>query len=78
MKKALLTLLLLCCAALLVWVSAFFWKNLRGAGPALKSPSVDIVRLIEKLDTDALAETVDKSFDAGIAERHRDHSPSPG
>ena len=53
MKKALLTLLLLCCAALLVWVSAFFWKNLRGAGPALKSPSVDIVRLIEKLDTDA-------------------------
>jgi len=53
MKKALLTLLLLCCAALLVWGAAFFWRNLRGAGPALKSSSVDIVRLVEKLDTDA-------------------------
>jgi glucose/arabinose dehydrogenase len=53
MKKALLTLLLLCCAGLLVWSAAFFWKNLRGVSPALKSPSVDIVRLIEKLDADA-------------------------
>ena len=48
MKKALFTLLLLCCVVLLVWLAAFFWKHLRGAGPALKSPAVDIVRLIEK------------------------------
>lgn len=43
-------MLLLCCVGLLVWLTAFSWKNLRGAGPALKSPGVDIVRLIEKLD----------------------------
>jgi len=53
MKKALLTLLLLCCVVLLVLIAVFSWRNLRGAGPALKSPAVDIVRLIEKLDSDA-------------------------
>ncbi len=53
MRKAILTLLLLCCAVLLVGLTAFFWKNLRGAGPALKSPGLDIVRLIEKLDADS-------------------------
>jgi len=38
---------------LLVWLTAFFWKNLRGAGPSLRSPAADIVRLIEKPDADA-------------------------
>jgi glucose/arabinose dehydrogenase len=53
MKKALFTLLLLCCVVLLVWLAVFFRKNLRGAGPAFKSPAADIVRLIEKTDADA-------------------------
>ena len=53
MKKKFLTLLLLACVLLLVWLAVFYWKNLRGAGPALKSPDIDIVRLIEKLDADA-------------------------
>ena len=39
--------------ALLVWLTTFFWKNLRGAGPSLRSPAADIVRLIEKPDADA-------------------------
>jgi hypothetical protein len=49
MKKAILILLLLCCT---VCLAALYWKNLCGAGPAPKSPAVDIVRLIEKLDAD--------------------------
>ena len=53
MKKALLTLFVLCCAGLLAWLAVFSWKNLRGAGPALRSPGVDIVRLIEKLNADS-------------------------
>jgi len=48
MKKAFLSLLLLCCVVLLVWLAVFFWKNLRGSGPAFKSPAADIARLIEK------------------------------
>lgn len=53
MKKASLALLLLCCVVMLVWFAEFFWKNLRGTGPALKSPAVDIARLMEKTDADA-------------------------
>ena len=48
MKKGIFTFLLLCCVVLLVWFTAFFWKHLRGAGPSLRSPAADIVRLIEK------------------------------
>ena len=53
MKRNFLTLLLFCGVVLMVWLAAFFWKNLRGAGPAFKRPPVDIVRLIEKLDADS-------------------------
>ena len=53
MKKAFLALLLLCCVVLLLWLAEFFWKNLRGAGPALKSPAADIARLMEKPDAAA-------------------------
>jgi glucose/arabinose dehydrogenase len=50
MKKRLLTLLLLCCMVLLVLVALFSWKNLRGVGPALRSPAGDIARLIGEAD----------------------------
>ncbi|MFZ2197854.1 MAG: PQQ-dependent sugar dehydrogenase [Thermodesulfovibrionales bacterium] len=51
MKKGIFSLLLLCCVVLLVWLAAFFWKHLRGAGPSLRSPATDIVRLMEKPET---------------------------
>jgi glucose/arabinose dehydrogenase len=53
MKKSLFALLLLCCVVLLAWFAVYYWKNLRGAAPALKRPGVDIVRLIEKLHAEA-------------------------
>src|SRR5574340_390162 len=52
MKKVVPAFLLLCCVLLLVWSAAFFWRNLRGVGPSLKSPSADIVRHMEKSGTD--------------------------
>jgi len=48
MKRVLTTIMLLCGIAALIWLAVFSWKNLRGAGPALKSPSQDIARLIER------------------------------
>ena len=48
MKKGIFIFLLLCFVALLVWLAAFSWQHLRGAGPSLMSPAADIVRLIEK------------------------------
>jgi glucose/arabinose dehydrogenase len=50
MRKRLLTLLLLCCAVLLILLALFSWKNLRGVGPALKSPTGDIARLLGEAD----------------------------
>jgi glucose/arabinose dehydrogenase len=48
MKKTLFSFLALCGIAALVWLAVFSWKNLRGIGPALKGPSSDIARLIER------------------------------
>jgi glucose/arabinose dehydrogenase len=48
MKRALVIVLLLCGIAALLWLAVFSWKNLRGIGPALKSPPSDIARLIER------------------------------
>jgi hypothetical protein len=53
MKKALVSPMLLCCGVLLVCLAGFFWKDLQDSGPAIKSPAVDIVRLVEQLDADA-------------------------
>lgn len=33
-----------------VWTSIFYWKNLRGVGPALKSPGKDIARVLNTTD----------------------------
>jgi glucose/arabinose dehydrogenase len=52
MKKAVLTLMLLCSTAALVLLVVFSWKNLRGIRPALTAPSSDIVPLIENAQAD--------------------------
>ncbi len=52
MKKTLLKPLLLSSGVLLVCLAPFFLKGLRDAVPAVKSPAVDIVRLVEQLDAD--------------------------
>lgn len=46
MKKAFFIILALLGIAAAVWLSIFYWKNLRGIGPALKAPDQDIARLI--------------------------------
>jgi hypothetical protein len=55
MKRALIAIMLLCGIAALIWLAVFSWKNLRGTGPALKSPSQDIARLIERAQAGANA-----------------------
>jgi glucose/arabinose dehydrogenase len=50
MKKVLSILLLLCVAAALVWLAVFSWHNLRGIHPALKRPSRDVSRFIERVE----------------------------
>jgi glucose/arabinose dehydrogenase len=46
MKKPLLIGLILAAAAALIWGGSFYFRQLRGAGPALKSPPRDITRLL--------------------------------
>ncbi|MDD2904121.1 MAG: PQQ-dependent sugar dehydrogenase [Syntrophales bacterium] len=46
MKKPLIIVSSLIVAAALFWAGAFYWRNLRGLGPALKSPPQDIARLL--------------------------------
>jgi glucose/arabinose dehydrogenase len=48
MKKALFIVLVLLGIAATIWLSIFYWKNLRGIGPALKAPEQDIAQLIEQ------------------------------
>jgi glucose/arabinose dehydrogenase len=50
MKKALFIILIVLGIAAAVWLSIFYWKNLRGIGPALKAPEQDIAQLIEQAD----------------------------
>ncbi len=47
MKKILLGVLGVLLLAAAVWGANFAWQNLRGAGPALKTPPGDIVALLE-------------------------------
>ncbi|MEX0877288.1 MAG: PQQ-dependent sugar dehydrogenase [Candidatus Spechtbacterales bacterium] len=46
-KKIILSIVSLLVLAGLVWAGIFWWNNLRGVGPAIKSPSGDIVEIIE-------------------------------
>ncbi len=48
MKKAATALFSVVIAAGLIWAGLFYWKNLRGIGPALGPPPADIVDLIER------------------------------
>jgi len=52
MKKAVLTIILLCSIAALVLLAVFSWKNLRGIRPALTATSRDVVPLIENTRAD--------------------------
>jgi glucose/arabinose dehydrogenase len=56
MKKTFFSILVLCGAGALIWLAVGSWKVLRGVWPALKSPSQDIARLIERAQagTDAV------------------------
>lgn len=46
MKRPALTILLVCGIVFLLWLAVFSWRNLRGIGPAIESPSRDIAKLI--------------------------------
>ena len=46
MRKRLLIAVLVLGAAGALWAGAFSWKNLRGVGPALRSPSQDITQFL--------------------------------
>lgn len=48
MKKLLLIIIGAGVLVSVVWVGNFYWKNLRGVGPAISPPSEDIVELIEE------------------------------
>ncbi|MFZ5449767.1 MAG: PQQ-dependent sugar dehydrogenase [Thermodesulfobacteriota bacterium] len=47
MKKPLVIISILL-GALGLWAAYYYWQNVRGAGPALRSPPQDISRLLEK------------------------------
>ncbi len=49
MKKGLSVILLLLGLAALVWLAVFSWNHLRGIRPALKRPSRDVARFIERV-----------------------------
>ncbi|MDX1535184.1 MAG: PQQ-dependent sugar dehydrogenase [Candidatus Spechtbacterales bacterium] len=51
-KKIIFSITLLLIGALLVWAGVFWWNNLRGAGPAFRSPQDDIADIIEDKDKD--------------------------
>lgn len=46
MKKALSLFFLFFIIAAIIWIGFFYWKNLRGIGPALQEPPVDITQII--------------------------------
>lgn len=46
MKKPLIIISSLIVAAALFWAGTFYWRYLRGVGPAVKSPPQDIARLL--------------------------------
>ncbi len=48
MKKTFIAIIAVCGIAALIWFGVFSWKVLRGIGPALRGPSQDIVRLMER------------------------------
>ena len=48
MRRLLLPGLIIAAALAVVWGSLFFWRNLRGAGPAWLSPPQDIAKLLDK------------------------------
>jgi glucose/arabinose dehydrogenase len=49
MKKRFSIVLLLLGVAALVWLAVFSWNNLRGIRPAIKRPSGDVARFIERV-----------------------------
>ncbi|MHB9072333.1 MAG: PQQ-dependent sugar dehydrogenase [Desulfobaccales bacterium] len=47
MKKPLVIISIILAAVVLIWAGHFAWRNLRGAGPALRSPPKDIAQAPE-------------------------------
>lgn len=45
MKKTLLSISAVVVLLLLIWAGTFFYKNLRGIGPAIKNPPIDIANM---------------------------------
>jgi len=46
MKKPLILISILVLVAALIWAGNFYWRHLRGLGPAVKTPPQDIARLL--------------------------------
>jgi len=50
MRKALIIVLIVAALIGLVWGAIFYWQNLRGVGPAIKSPPENIAQNISQTD----------------------------
>jgi hypothetical protein len=54
MKKPVIIISIILAAAVLIWAGYFAWHNLRGAGPAFRSPPRDIAKTPESTPAVAL------------------------
>lgn len=51
MKRILIPILVVCLLIALIWAGTFYWRNLRGIGPALNNPPSDIADVIPGAST---------------------------
>ncbi|MBI4225231.1 MAG: PQQ-dependent sugar dehydrogenase [Candidatus Sungbacteria bacterium] len=51
MKKFSILVIAVCFLLALIWAGTFYWKNLRGVGPVLNDPPVDIADIIPDVST---------------------------
>jgi glucose/arabinose dehydrogenase len=67
MKKTLISIMVICALAALIWLAIFFWKNLRGIGSAIRTPSQDIARILEKKQAQANASGMPLTLPEGFS-----------
>jgi glucose/arabinose dehydrogenase len=61
MKKPLILISIILATAALIWAGNFYWQNLRGAGPAVKSPPQDIAKVLKKDQVPSGEESADSA-----------------
>jgi len=57
MKRTIIFILGLVGISLLTWAGVFYWRNLRGIGPAIRTPAVSIVQRIKEATTNTATNT---------------------